>query len=86
VYRQNLFEVLDLAPISHIDRLSVKADEMTDYFRRAHGKVKKAIEDSNATYRAYSNSHRRKVTFEVGDLVWVVITRDCLSVGEYNKL
>jgi hypothetical protein len=36
VYRQNPFEVLDLAPIPHIDRLSVKADEMIDYFRRAH--------------------------------------------------
>jgi hypothetical protein len=36
VYRQKPFEVLDLAPIPHIDRLSVKADEMIDYFRRAH--------------------------------------------------
>jgi hypothetical protein len=37
-------------------------------------------------YKAHSNSHRRKVTFEVGDLVWVVLTRDHILVDEYNKL
>jgi hypothetical protein len=75
-----------LAPILRNGRLSIKANEMTDYLWGVHDQVKKAIEDSNAMYKAHSNSHRRKVTFEVGDLVWVVLTRDHILVDEYNKL
>jgi hypothetical protein len=59
---------------------------MADYLRGVHDQVKKAIEDSNVKYKAQSDSHRRKVTFEVGDLVWVVLTRDRFLVDEYNKL
>ncbi|GLT54898.1 hypothetical protein SLA2020_280570 [Shorea laevis] len=86
VYGQNPSGVLDLTPIPRIGRLSIKADEMADYLRGVHDQVKKAIEDNNATYKAHSDSHRRKVTFEVGDLVWAVLTRDRFPVGEYNKL
>ncbi|KFK29650.1 hypothetical protein AALP_AA7G160900 [Arabis alpina] len=30
--------------------------------------------------------HRRRLVFEVGDLVWVVLTRDRMRTGTYNKL
>jgi hypothetical protein len=86
VYGQNALGVLDLAPIPRIGRLSIKVDEMADYLRGVHDRVKKAIEDSNATCKAHSDSHRRKVTFEVGDLVWAVLTRDRFPIGEFNKL
>ena len=66
--------------------MSIKADEITDYLRGVHDQVKKAIEDSNVKYKAQSDSHRCKVTFEVGDLVWVVLTRAHFPVSEYNKL
>ncbi|XP_059442079.1 probable leucine-rich repeat receptor-like serine/threonine-protein kinase At3g14840 [Corylus avellana] len=46
-YGQNPSAVLDLASISRIGRLSIKADEMADYLREVHDQVKKAIEDSN---------------------------------------
>jgi hypothetical protein len=39
------------------------------------------IEDSNATYKAHSDCHIRKVTFEVDYLVWVVLTHDYFIVG-----
>jgi hypothetical protein len=44
------------------------------------------IEDSNVKYKAQFDSYRRKVTFEVGGLVWAVLTCDCFLVGEFNKL
>jgi hypothetical protein len=34
----------------------------------------------------HSDSHRCEINFEVGDLVWVVLTRDRFLVSEYNKL
>jgi len=86
VYGQNPSEVLDLVPIPRIGRLSIKADEMANYLRGVHDQVKKVIEESNGTYKAPSDSHRRKVTFEVGDLVRAILIRDRFSVGEYNKL
>jgi hypothetical protein len=86
VYEQNPSRVLNLAPILRIGRLSIKSDEMADYLQGIHDQVKKTIEDSNATYKAHFDSHKRNVTFEVGDLVWVVLTCDHFPVTNYNKL
>lgn len=71
--------MLDLVPIPRIGRLSIKADEMANYLRGIHDQVKKVIEDSNGTYNAPSDSHRRKVTFEVGDLVRAILIRDVIA-------
>jgi hypothetical protein len=78
--------ILDRAPIPYIGCLSIKDDEMADYLLGVHYQVKKAIEDNNTKYKAQFDSHRRKVAFEVGDLVWTVLTCVRFPVGEYNKL
>lgn len=85
MYGQNPSQLLDLAPIPCIGHLSIKADDMADYLCGVHEQVE-AIEERNAKYKAQSNSHQRKVTFKVGDLVWVILTYDCFPMGEYNKL
>lgn len=41
---------------------------------------------SNDKYKARVDCTRRKLLFEVGDLVWVVLARDRFPVGEYNKM
>ena len=33
-----------------------------------------------------ADKKHRALEFQVGDLVWVVLTKDRLSVGKYNKL
>jgi hypothetical protein len=75
-----------LVLIPRIGRLSIKADEMTDYIQVVYDQAKKAIKDSNTTYKAHYDSHRRKITFGVSDFVWVLFTRDCFPIDEYNKL
>ncbi|XP_076935991.1 uncharacterized protein LOC143602909 [Bidens hawaiensis] len=37
-------------------------------------------------YKQAADQKRRHVEFEEGDFVWAVLTKDCLSVGEDNKL
>jgi hypothetical protein len=77
---------LDLAPTHKIGRLSIKVDGMVDYLQRVHDQVKKLIEDNKTKCKAHFESYKCKVTFKVGDLVWVVLTRDYFCVGEYNML
>jgi hypothetical protein len=59
---------------------------MTDYLEGVHDQVKQAIKDSNTKYKTQFDSHKRKVTFEVGNLVWVVLTHDHFLVNKCNKL
>ena len=48
--------------------------------------MKQAINESNAKYKEQADRHRRRLVFEVGDLVWVVLTRDRFPARDYNKL
>ncbi|XP_042404621.1 uncharacterized protein LOC121994759 [Zingiber officinale] len=48
--------------------------------------VNQAIQESNTEYKIRVDRHRHQVLFDVGDMVWAVLTRDYFPVGEYNKL
>ena len=37
-------------------------------------------------YKSSADKRRCHVEFEVDDYVWAVLTKDCFSVGDYNKL
>ncbi|PKI53496.1 hypothetical protein CRG98_026102 [Punica granatum] len=41
---------------------------------------------ANAKYKQVADKKRRLVEFEVGDYVWVILTKDRYPAGEYNKL
>lgn len=36
-----------------------------------YDKVRQKIERSNANYQSSANKHRKRVTFQPGDLVWI---------------
>ena len=59
---------------------------MVDHLRGIHEQVKQAIHKSNAKYKEQADRHCRRLVFEVGDLVWAVLTRDRFPAGDYNKL
>ena len=41
---------------------------------------------SASKYKAAADKKQRELLFETGDLVWVVLTKDRIPAGEYNKL
>lgn len=86
VYRQNPSGVLELIYIPGIRRLSIQAIDMVDYLHDIHEQVKQIISNNKAKYKALVYTHYRRVVFEVGDLVQVVLTYDMFLVGEYKKL
>jgi hypothetical protein len=59
---------------------------MTHYLHGIYKKVNETIIDNNAKYKALVDNHRRRMVFEVDDLIWAILTRNRFLVGEYNKL
>ncbi|KAG2332572.1 hypothetical protein Bca52824_003752 [Brassica carinata] len=56
---------------------------------RLHGGAEQTttnLETSVQKYKAAADAHRRRLIFEVGDLVWAVLTRDRMPAHSYNKL
>ena len=57
---------------------------MIEVMQQVHQQVKAKLEATNAKYKAAIDLHRKM--FEVGDLVWVLISKDRRLEGQYAKL
>jgi hypothetical protein len=42
--------------------------------------------NSNAKYKVPTNTHHRRVVFEVVDIVWTMLIHDRFLMREYNKM
>ncbi|KAG2281040.1 hypothetical protein Bca52824_052260 [Brassica carinata] len=51
-----------------------------------HAQTKANLETVVSKYKIVADAHRRRLAFDGGDLVWVVLTRDCMPAHAYNKL
>jgi Neuraminidase (sialidase) len=49
---------------------------MVEYLHEVHDQVKYAITKLNVKYKTLVDIHHIKVTFEVRDIVWVMLTHD----------
>ncbi|KAJ9555929.1 hypothetical protein OSB04_010543 [Centaurea solstitialis] len=63
-----------------------KVEDFVDGLHEVHKAVHDNLVRANAKYKQFADQTRRQVDFEVGDFVWVVLTKDRFSVEEYNKL
>lgn len=63
-------------PIPCNGRTSEKVEDLTDQLRAIYESVRQWIDASNNKYKEAADRHRRKVTFEVGDYVLMVLTKD----------
>jgi hypothetical protein len=78
--------VLELTPLPSLGKKNQHADDLVAELGMIHKLVQQRLCESNAKYKGASDQHRRHVVFEVGDYVWVVVTKDRFPAGEYNKL
>ncbi|KAG2323170.1 hypothetical protein Bca52824_016383 [Brassica carinata] len=76
----------DLSTFPDRIRLHGEAEAFVEHIIDTHVQTKANLDASVTKYKATKDSHRRRLVFEVGDLVWAVLTRDRMPAHAYNKL
>lgn len=77
---------VDLSSLPDLTRIHGDASAFVDSILETHARTTQKLEASTIKYKTDADSHRRRVVFDEGDLVWVHLTRDRLPAREYNKL
>ncbi|XP_062188886.1 uncharacterized protein LOC133892188 [Phragmites australis] len=77
---------VDLLPLPLQERSNMEASKRASYVKKIHEKTKEAIAKRSKYYAAWANKHRKKVTFEPGDLVWVHLRKDRFPEKRKSKL
>jgi hypothetical protein len=67
---------INLLPLPLQERSNMEDCKRTSYVKKIHEKTKEAIEKRSKYYGEWANKHRKKVTFEPGDLVWIHLRKD----------
>ena len=77
---------LDLLALPSKTRVHGKAEDFVVSLQDVHKLVFDNLTASNTKYKQHADHKRRHLEFDVGDYVWVVLTKDYFSTGDYNKL
>jgi hypothetical protein len=89
------FEIVyGFKPLASIDLLSLPLQERSNidalkcaaYVKKIHEKTKEAIKKKAKYYAEWANKHRKKVTFEPGDFVWIHLRIECFPEKCKSKL
>uniref|UniRef100_A0A151UHM5 Transposon Ty3-I Gag-Pol polyprotein n=1 Tax=Cajanus cajan TaxID=3821 RepID=A0A151UHM5_CAJCA len=87
VYGFNPLTPLDLLPLPNTTSLFHKEGvSRADFIKKYHEKFKIQIEKQTQKYAKYNNKGRKKVTFEVGDWVWLHLRKDRFPTQRMSKL
>ncbi|GJX70554.1 RNA-directed DNA polymerase [Tanacetum coccineum] len=86
VYGRNPFTPLDLAPLPGVTQYNAEGSDRAEQIKLLHEQVRDQITKHNLQYQARANKHRRKVVFQVGDLVWIFLRRARFPQGRFAKL
>src|SRR6266508_1280073 len=62
---------IDLLPLPLQEQSNMEASQRAEYVKKIHENTKKELEKKAQCFAAKANKHRKKMTFEPGDLVWV---------------
>jgi hypothetical protein len=86
VYGLNPISPLDLAPIPATIQFSGDADERAKGIKKLHEQIRGQIEKKNEKYRMQANKHRKPMTFNEGDLVWIHLRKERFPAKRRSKL
>jgi len=64
----------------------VEASKRVEEIKHLHEQVKLKIEKSNAFDQAEANKHKRRVVFQLGDIVWIHLRKERFPSKTYSKL
>lgn len=81
VYGCNPFTPLDLAPLLATEYFSAEGEDRAAQIKLIHHQVCEQIANNNIVYQRRANVKRKKVVFQVGDLVWVHLSKDRFPGG-----
>ncbi|KAH9716064.1 Endonuclease [Citrus sinensis] len=85
-YGYNPRAPIDLAPVPDLVRKSGKVEDFIEQLQKIHKTTQESLKQTTEGYKIIADKKRRPLEFQVGDLVWAILTKDRFSVGEYNKL
>ena len=86
VYEIDPLSPNDLTPRPQDQNPHVDATTRVKEIQKLHELVKERIEKTNAAYEAHANKHRRKIVFQLGDLVWIHLRKERFPSKRRNKL
>ena len=76
VYGLKPITPLDVLPLPLQECANMEASKRAEYMKNIHMKTKQEIEKKSKYYAAKANKNRKKMIFEPGDLVWVLLRKD----------
>lgn len=77
---------LDLTTLPDKTRVHGEALDFVSGIQAIHQMATNNLTTSASKYKAAADRKRRELIFAPGDSVWVVLTKDRLPAGDYNKL
>ena len=86
VYGVDPLSTLNLIPRLMDEKPSVEASKRVEEIKHLHEQVKLKIEKSNASYKAHTNKHKRRVVFQPEDVVWIHLKKEWFPSKQKSKL
>ena len=76
VYAVDPLSPLDLILRTLDEKPSVEFSKRVDEIKCLHEQVKLKIKKSNSSYQAQANKHKKRVIFQLRDLVWIHLRKE----------
>ena len=77
---------IDLLPLPLQERTNMEASKRAAYIKKIHETTKEVIKFKVTRKVASMNKHRKEVSFNLGDLVWIHLRKDRFPDKRKSKL